>query len=85
MAEQRIQKVLSDQGVCSRRAAEKLIDEGRVKVNGIWRLRPSCRVISNTVQGRLCHNFGQTVQKKLKNKAKRKTFWRFPLVCFSTK
>lgn len=34
MAEQRIQKVLSDQGVCSRRAAEKLIDEGRVKVNG---------------------------------------------------
>jgi len=34
LAEQRIQKVLSDQGVCSRRAAEKLIDEGRVKVNG---------------------------------------------------
>ena len=34
MAEQRIQKVLSDQGVCSRRAAEKLIAEGRVKVNG---------------------------------------------------
>ena len=34
MAQQRIQKVLSDQGVCSRRAAEKLIDEGRVKVNG---------------------------------------------------
>lgn len=34
MAEQRIQKVLSDQGVCSRSAAEKLIDEGRVKVNG---------------------------------------------------
>ena len=34
MAEQRIQKVLSDQGVCSRRAAEKLIDEDRVKVNG---------------------------------------------------
>ena len=34
MAEQRIQKVLSDQGVCSRRAAEQLIAEGRVKVNG---------------------------------------------------
>ena len=34
MAEQRIQKVLSDQGVCSRRAAERLIGEGRVKVNG---------------------------------------------------
>lgn len=34
MAEQRIQKVLSDQGICSRRAAECLIEEGRVKVNG---------------------------------------------------
>ncbi len=34
MAEQRIQKVLSDQGYCSRRAAEQLIAEGRVKVNG---------------------------------------------------
>ena len=34
MAEQRIQKVLSDQGICSRRAAERLIEEGRVKVNG---------------------------------------------------
>ena len=34
MAEQRIQKVLSDQGVCSRRAAERMIEEGRIKVNG---------------------------------------------------
>ncbi len=34
MAEERIQKVLSDQGFCSRRAAERLIAEGRVKVNG---------------------------------------------------
>lgn len=34
MALDRIQKVLSDQGICSRRAAEKLIAEGRVKVNG---------------------------------------------------
>ncbi|MGN0984684.1 MAG: pseudouridine synthase, partial [Gemmiger sp.] len=34
MAEDRIQKVLSDQGICSRRAAERLIAEGRVKVNG---------------------------------------------------
>lgn len=34
MAEQRIQKALSDQGICSRRAAERMIDEGRVKVNG---------------------------------------------------
>lgn len=34
MAEQRIQKVLSDQGICSRRAAEQMIADGRVKVNG---------------------------------------------------
>jgi 23S rRNA pseudouridine2605 synthase len=34
MAEERIQKVLSDQGVCSRRAAEQMIADGRVKVNG---------------------------------------------------
>ena len=34
MRDQRIQKVLAEQGVCSRRAAEKLIEEGRVKLNG---------------------------------------------------
>lgn len=34
MAQQRIQKVMSDQGVCSRRAAEQLIADGRVQVNG---------------------------------------------------
>ena len=30
----RIQKIMADSGFCSRRAAEKLIDEGRVTVNG---------------------------------------------------
>ncbi len=34
MANQRVQKVLSDQGICSRRAAEQWILQGRVKVNG---------------------------------------------------
>ncbi len=34
MAQQRVQKVLSDQGYCSRRAAEQLIAAGRVAVNG---------------------------------------------------
>lgn len=34
MAEQRIQKVLADQGICSRREAERLIVAGKVKVNG---------------------------------------------------
>ena len=31
---ERVQKILSNNGYCSRRAAEKLISEGRVKVNG---------------------------------------------------
>lgn len=30
----RIQKIIADSGVCSRRKAEVLIEEGRVKVNG---------------------------------------------------
>ena len=34
MAEQRIQKVLADQGICSRREAERLIAAGKGKVNG---------------------------------------------------
>lgn len=34
MAEYRVQKVLADQGICSRREAERLIEAGKVKVNG---------------------------------------------------
>lgn len=34
MALERIQKVMAEQGMCSRRAAEQIILEGRVKVNG---------------------------------------------------
>ena len=30
----RIQKIIADSGYCSRRKAEELISEGRVKVNG---------------------------------------------------
>ena len=41
MAEERIQKIMSEQGLCSRRAAEQIIAEGRVKVNEIG--RASCR------------------------------------------
>jgi len=32
--EQRLQKIIASSGFCSRRAAEKLIEEGRVRVNG---------------------------------------------------
>ena len=35
MAEVRLQKAMADAGVASRRASEKLILEGRVKVNGV--------------------------------------------------
>ncbi len=31
---ERVQKIIAERGVCSRRAAEKLIAEGRVRVNG---------------------------------------------------
>ncbi|MEG2394064.1 MAG: pseudouridine synthase [Ruthenibacterium sp.] len=34
MKDVRIQKVLAEQGLCSRRAAEQIIAEGRVKLNG---------------------------------------------------
>ena len=34
MVVQRIQKIFSSFGICSRRKAEKLIVDGRVKVNG---------------------------------------------------
>lgn len=34
MEKTRIQKIMSDAGVCSRRKAEELISQGRVKVNG---------------------------------------------------
>ena len=33
--EERLQKIISARGIVSRRAAEKLIEEGRVSVNGI--------------------------------------------------
>ncbi len=34
MALERIQKIMAEQGLCSRRAAEQIIAEGRVKLNG---------------------------------------------------
>ncbi|MEG2597194.1 MAG: S4 domain-containing protein, partial [Oscillospiraceae bacterium] len=34
MNEIRLQKVIAESGLCSRRKAEEMIDEGRVKVNG---------------------------------------------------
>lgn len=35
MQEKRLNKAISETGYCSRRAADKLIEEGRVKVNGV--------------------------------------------------
>lgn len=43
----RIQKVLSDQGILSRRRTEELIKEGRITVNG----RPASPAIPSTSAG----------------------------------
>jgi 23S rRNA pseudouridine2605 synthase len=40
---ERLQKILSQAGIASRRAAEKLIAEGRVAVNGTLVTEPGCR------------------------------------------
>ncbi|AFB20997.1 pseudouridine synthase [Rickettsia canadensis] len=48
---QRLAKVISNSGVCSRRDAEKLIAEGQVKVDGITILAPATNVdISNQIE-----------------------------------
>ena len=41
---EKIQKVLAHSGVCSRRGAEKLILDGRVKLNGETVTDPAIRV-----------------------------------------
>lgn len=46
----RIQKVLSDQGILSRRRTEELIKEGRITVNG----RPAQPAIPSTSAGEYC-------------------------------
>lgn len=33
--QERVQKIIASSGICSRRKAEEMIDEGRVKVNGV--------------------------------------------------
>jgi len=40
----KLQKYLADAGIASRRAAEKMIDEGRVKVNGVFVKKLGARV-----------------------------------------
>lgn len=50
MAEERLQKVLAAAGVASRRACEKLIEEGRVQVNGHTITELGTKVDPNIVQ-----------------------------------
>ena len=45
----RIAKVIARAGICSRRDAEKLILEGRVKVDGVVVASPALNVTSNNV------------------------------------
>ncbi len=47
---ERIQKLLSAQGICSRRAAEKMIAEGRVRINGqIAQIGQSADIETDTI------------------------------------
>ena len=46
----RLNKYLSEAGYCSRRAADKLIDEGRVTINGVVPEMGSKVVLGDTVK-----------------------------------
>jgi 23S rRNA pseudouridine2605 synthase len=41
--EERLQKILSQAGICSRRAAEKMLAEGRISVNGVMVTAPGSK------------------------------------------
>jgi 23S rRNA pseudouridine2604 synthase len=43
MAEQRVAKLMAQRGLCSRREAERLIDEGLVTVNGVVMREQGCK------------------------------------------
>ena len=48
MSEKRIQKVLSEQGICSRRQAETFIIAGYVQINGSIVRDPATKIDPNT-------------------------------------
>ena len=54
MSSQRLQKVLAQAGIASRRAAERLITEGRVRVNGRIVTELGARVETGTVFANRC-------------------------------
>jgi 23S rRNA pseudouridine2605 synthase len=45
----RVAKAISDSGVCSRRAAEKLILEGKVSVNGVFIESPALNILDTDI------------------------------------
>jgi 23S rRNA pseudouridine2604 synthase len=47
MSEKRIQKVLSEQGICSRRQAEAFIEAGYIQVNGTTIQNPATKINPN--------------------------------------
>ncbi len=62
MEEKRLNKAISETGYCSRRAADKLIEEGRVEVNGV-KVGLGVKIISSDI---ITVN-GQRVTKKVDN------------------
>ena len=59
----RINKYLSEAGVCSRRGADRLIEEGRVSVNGTLAYLGS--VVKNSDEVRVDGNLVKSVIKKV--------------------
>src|SRR4051812_46584790 len=47
MAEQRVAKLMAQRGLCSRREAERLIDEGLVAVNGVVMREQGCKAAAD--------------------------------------
>ncbi len=63
--EERLQKILAQAGVCSRRAAEELIRQGQVRVDGVPVTEMGVKVDSNrhqiTVNGKSLHGYEQKI------------------------
>lgn len=78
MAKERLQKVIAQAGLCSRRQAEKLIAEGKVKVNGV--VVSTLGAKADPTSDRI-----EVAGKKLIKDTRRYVLFHKPLNCVSTR